>query len=103
MTDKEIAEKAIQKAVDGGYNDHSVLYKINNYDWQDHYRKGWFDWEDHVLVTDFIFDHEFAKALWGEEWPENEPFKKLNFPWWKEQLQRMVIADNMFKYLGENI
>lgn len=60
---------------------------------------------------DIIYDHDFAKALWGETvlltgylFLNGElDYETLNQPHWMSHLQRMVIADDPIKYLGENI
>lgn len=74
---KEILDRAIQKAVDNGW-DTQGLHLTYNIDHQmPLYRVG-------------IFDHGFAKALWGEET-------------WKHHMQQMVIDEHPLAYLDENI
>lgn len=116
MTNKEILEKAIQKAVDGGWRPLSRYKKTD-----------WFVWT-HLAVTfgaldgtkevtwsrnDVIFDHDFAKALWGEG-SLYENTGKYGFEEhydaacgaefdWEVHMQRMVIAEDTIKYLGDNI
>lgn len=129
MTNKEILEKAIQKAIDGG--------------WHVPFSKGWL--ERALEVTDFnqpyyerahysdfpleavIFNHDFAKALWGEvhepdysEFEYHEEYKVYDGNryymtindqrvWdsrctgWQYHLQQMVISEDPIKYLEENI
>ncbi len=107
MTNKEILEKSITKAIEGGWRDEWFLNRLNDYEWNDK-ENGWFDWEHHVLATDFIFDHDFAKALWGSK---REHMKAITVngkgsyskPAWKYHLQQMVIAEDQIRYLGENI
>ena len=69
--------------------------------------------------TVVIFNHDFAKALWGEaehtaEIPSDDYDARdcdnchgswINKPYscWEYRLQQMVIADDPIKYLGENI
>jgi hypothetical protein len=63
-----------------------------------------------------VFDHEFAKTLWGDDeiklWedtpdPDNDPYGEYTsytaLPNWQHHLQQMVIADDPIKYLGENV
>ena len=97
MTNQEILEKAIIKAIDGGFEES----KIN---------------ETELGATGLIFRKDFAKALWGEEL-HHEIFivpkelskrlagtKNLDIkPAWQYHLQNMVISDDPIKYLGENI
>ena len=111
MTSKDILEKAIQKAIDGG---------LSGY-WVDRYRMCQELDEMEFLLEDkpiesLIFNHDFAKALWGDEY-YHETFivpKELNEsfagtrhldvkPMWQYHLQQMVVADDPIKYLEENI
>lgn len=57
-----------------------------------------------------IYNHDFAKALWGEEPMElgSEPvYPRMDLTTyiepWKYHLQRMVIADDPIQYLAEHI
>lgn len=164
-----ILEKAIQKAIEGGWIfQHVENYKMkcacgerigydryeadNKYcsdcgkkvktyitkpDWYIDGGKTLFLWntkdgkhESRVKDPEaIIFNHDFAKALWSEEW-EDVPIKEFNEalaqnlrPYdyrtegaevgralhrtgnkgWEYHLQQMVIADDPIKYLGENI
>ena len=72
------------------------------------------------LPHNTIFDHGFAKALWGEEEideyiGQEHPWKQLICegdyaasgpsyigPAWKYHLQSMVVADDPIQYLAEN-
>jgi hypothetical protein len=55
-----------------------------------------------------IFDHNFAKALWGDK---NMPDADINVGSltlhrpanWKWHLQQMVIADDPLEYLADNV
>lgn len=126
MIYREVLEEAIKKAVDGGWQklgkyriagmplkahkEHCKFPVIENgmaYNQEvDHYR--------------YIFSHEFAKALWGEEDTTDELFAKRKYPmgtggcngdkndWhegtvWQYHLQQMVLAEDPIKYLKENI
>lgn len=62
----------------------------------------------------YIYNHDFAKALWGEDivtgLDKDEPLPlelddmlRLQLPAWQFYLRQMVIADDPIKYLGENI
>ena len=123
LSDQQILPKAIQKAIDNGW------------------RYAWPDWvysapslldELETLAPLVIFNHDFAKALWGEEkypryerhvqsgndtcrkcgkkaksWgnPIRENCLKINDYQlgWEKHLQQMVIADDPIEYLGENL
>jgi hypothetical protein len=137
MSEKEILEKAIQKAIDGGlpmsceklksfkyyeietdgYTEDSSIYgyikQVSSgeprYEWE------WFSNEQ------LIFNHDFAKALWGDEekdchcvvcgttWshlldcPYRSSGRNLWLDAYKYHLQQMVIADDPIKYLGDNL
>ena len=125
MSNQEILEKAIQKSIDGGwaYPFGSNTYEIIKYvqsrpesiafgfreKWQDADTPGHL--EGHWAIPELIFNHEFAKALWGElpkrsadmyDCPQDE-IGQIDTCNWEHHLQQMVIADDSIKYLGENI
>lgn len=113
MSHKDILERAITKAIDGEWSGEA---------------SGHMFWSEEPLriadqidssgecLNDLIFNHEFAKALWGEEL-HHETFivpKELNKrfagsrhldvkPIWQYHLQQMVISDDPVRYLGENL
>jgi len=129
MTDKEILEQAIQKAIDGGFTQSKYFYigippKVSV----------WMGGEGKLSVSQafssvpsslrvvfnsgisiheypieaLIFDHDFAKCLWGDyntdyllyyQFTAIEPHLLA----WQYHLQQMVIAEDPIKYLGENI
>lgn len=99
MANKQILEKAIKKAIDGGWN-------------FDHWRRrsGLVEGEkpNGDAETSLIFNHDFAKALWGEDrilgvdrcyrcLVERDPFA------WQYHLQQMVIAASPIEYLGAHL
>lgn len=112
QSNQQILEKAIQKAIDGRWKPATLPVAA----------------EDLGLLTDkdietlahqlaelllkpvylssleygVIFNHDFARALWGEEWPLKEDHQ-IPFPYWQHKLQAMVIAEDPIKYLGEHI
>lgn len=111
MTNQQILEKAIQKARDSGLVvDYTSKKEVTVYD-EDGYT---------TLPTEFvIFNHDFAKALWGEAKTEyfidgkrvqpipgeyvkfhGVAIKNLG---WKHHLQMMVIAPDPIQYLGDNL
>ena len=125
MTNQEILEKAVIKAIDGGWI--SGKYELDSLR-NPPKIKPTDDSDNELLqfITDnmmlkmardrVIFNHDFAKALWGEEL-HHETFivpkelskrfagtKNLDIkPAWQYHLQNMVISDDPIKYLGENI
>lgn len=53
-----------------------------------------------------IFNHSFAKALWGDTWPtekySNGNSKPMYAPW-EHRLREMVIAADPIEYLGKHL
>lgn len=105
MTNQQILEKVIQKAIDGGWGgmDMNSPWSVVNDVWVNHVIAG------ETVTThmnQYIFNHDFAKALWGDtKLTMLEPDVAFPKPFerWKFMLQFMVIADDPIKYLGENI
>lgn len=99
MSNQEILEKALRKAIDGGWDRLIVVTFYND-----------LDGTTAEYIEPIIFNHDFAKALWGEEIIEEFPFaSEGSYKYserqvaWKKHLQQMVVADDPIKYLGENI
>lgn len=119
MTNKEILEKAIQKAIDGGYALPLNDERLDKYEIAD---DGLYDDSDFehprelaLSMEAIIFNHDFAKALWGDK-PITSPFMidaqtaldcthptYKTQPNWQYHLQQMAIADDPIKYLGEHL
>ena len=105
MFEKIILESAIDKAIAGGWkNDEGVTpIIVSNYIFL---KKEYVAPSVLFDVKELIFDHDFAKALWGEElitWQDNELWDSHVFPAWKAHLMQMVIADDPIAYLGANL
>lgn len=123
MDNKEILEKAIQKAIDGGWK--KILGKdiLHFRTASDAYVKlqtnddGMVGGE-HFEINTVIFNHDFAKALWGEkriphrvyESPRPQDAYKIELDFvlhrtvaWQYHLQQMVIADDPIRYLGKHL
>lgn len=128
MTSQLILEKAIQKAIESGWLPYFANFDSNMT--KDNivirYPKGAtsvnFDYtmSGHVVGVggynlepySIIFNHDFAKALWGEgavdsngnvsqiEVGDERVIYKPIYLW---HLQRMVIAENPLEYLKENL
>ncbi len=105
MSDKEILEKAIQKAIDGGWKQPEVpvVFIVGDSDGNNDITR-----EAYWL----IYSHDFAKALWGEErdlqmaddyFCQEAHTVHTDLPSYKWHLQNMVVSDDPIKYLGENI
>ena len=130
MTNLEILEKAIAKAIAGGWLPYFAAFDTNmtkesivicypegsssiSFDYQMNGHivgVGGYDLEFYSI----IFNQDFTKALWGEnkqlvERTANYIDKrgymedKHYISVWQYHLQNMVIADDPIKYLGENL
>lgn len=109
MTNEQILEKAISLAIDGGWEDN--MFEVMHYTHE----------HSKIATPEFlyqlIFNHQFAKALWGEKPPLQRRVYEKDYKGnrqlrlrgkrtgiaWQYHLQQMVIADDPIKYLGENI
>lgn len=104
MSNQQILEKAITKAIDGGWTGcnitHSTAEKwhVGSYGLCIYWTTGGNSYYDTNVV---IFDHGFAKALWGESTRFHG--YTLNIPKWQMHLQKMVIAADPIKYLGDHV
>lgn len=125
MTNQQILEKAMQKAIDGGWLpyfssfDKEMAKDTLRFTTQEgasdvrflvetkgrYYGLGGYS----LTIPEIIFNHDFAKALWGIGCSDcGNPDAMTNpmgcgQPEWCVQLQQMVIADDPIKYLGENL
>lgn len=119
MSNKEILEIATQKAIDRGWCNGALKYTfVGN---GVHFQMSEVSFEMRSY-NDIIFNHDFAKALWGETKVNdmvdkyellkkkglvyaydnaNESFE-YDEPVWMWHLQQMVIAEDPIKYLGDN-
>jgi len=122
MSNEQILIKAIEKAVDGGFQ-----LIVDNFT-EPNFKAGYivyFDEDGHGW--DFsLFSHDFARALWGEKYVcardgyEIDQDEAKETPWrvscnyengdysfsikkFEYYLQEMVIADDPIKYLGKNL
>jgi hypothetical protein len=60
-------------------------------------------WEE-VAVEAIIYNHDFAKALWGDEykwWRTSFAEESSYVEAWQHHLSEMVIADDLIQYLRE--
>jgi len=82
MTDDQILQKAIRRAIQGG--------------WKPDYMDG----KNHPFCV--IFNHDFAKAFWGERMVR-DGYTSLSFgqytPIWRLRLQEMVLEEEPLWYL----
>ena len=84
MSNAEVLDRAIATANANGWKG-SVVYP-------DVYRS----------PEQLIYSHDFARALWGKEAPNNH-CKIAGVDMWQYHLQQMVIADDPVSYLGKHV
>jgi hypothetical protein len=120
MSHQEILAKAIQKAIDGGWE---LIHELPAkwYSSTDGVNVHFNDKAGGILVKfsskDVIFNHEFAKALWSERRVMTHKEQAdagvnglladgrmidLTQPGWEHHLQNMVLAEDPIAYLGEH-
>jgi len=63
------------------------------------HHKGKFIEDQYIHYAEIIFNHDFAKALWGTDLTNVEGYQQAA---WAHHLQEMVIADDSIKYLRED-
>lgn len=118
MTNIEIIEHAVQRAFANGYvttvHGEPTKHRLVS---TDGYISHWQEPGTYQIVLldvkRLIFNHDFAKALWGEdpamfamEDIKKDELGKVYMPgltWWQYHLQQMVIAEDPIKYLGEHL
>jgi hypothetical protein len=108
-TKQEILTKAMQQAYKNGWRPlHSASFNNCRVEqWQDDKLVGiavLFPNRDMTVswvreLEGIIFNHDFARALWGDRVTDVVSSKK----WWQYHLERMVVAHDPIAYLGENI
>lgn len=124
MTNEEILEKAIQKSASVGFALPGLkMYPNDTYEVSEVSQDGYFVLQidgsyDQLHVNQLIFNHDFARALWGEESPTHDlevtvtmkdktgKFMGVACPqlaYWEYKLQQMVIATDPIKYLKDNL
>lgn len=112
MTNEEILRAAIEKAVMNGWEPINIelMRKYESVDLPEVLSKT-------VDYRRFIFDHDFAKAFWGEElvcaedsplhMAEDSECKYCEYPRvveaWQYHLQQMVLEEDPIKYLEQFI
>ena len=82
MTNQQILQKAIEKAVENGW--HRPKWTINAY--------------GNRWVADIIFSHDFAKPFWGTALKQPEYYSEP-LEAWQYHLRQMVLEKEPLKYL----
>ncbi len=88
MTDKEILQKAIQRALKNGYLIDKKLYW-----WREDFTI------ENYKRLDIIFSHDFAKAFWGFEEIDDSEGEFGTITAWEHHLQQMILEKEPLKYL----
>lgn len=124
MTDTDIVTKAINKALDNGWDGFDTAHRG---------RKQWHVIQSPSLhnkvftptvvttiqgfestpyeqrATELLYRHDFAKSLWGEgestkdSFGGSVEFYDFGGEQWQYHLMAMVVADNPIEYLKQNI
>jgi len=109
METKTILKKAIEKAVENGfeafgwetfelYYEYACLAGVRFYDVDS-------DKGTCFSTTEIIFSHDFAKAFWGEKRVENGTNNSIETSYdnWRHHLKIMVLEEEPIKYLEKFI
>ncbi len=106
MINEQILKKAIDKVIANGWNpidDMGKVYEFVIHRAGCHWKAIWIKFYTEagdggqLDLTRLIFDHDFAKAFWGEK---IAAWKALEAPLsWKWNLQQMVLEPEPLKYL----
>lgn len=115
MNKQEILEKAIQKAIESGWLvfgykseyesaelTHDVISGMPTVRLSVKHKGRIFGYRG-IPLLNIIFNHDFAKALWGEDAGYDQGSGLGELYGWQYHLQQMVIADDPIQYLGEHI
>ena len=115
MDRQAVLTKAIQRAMDNGYAvpEGQVITSVKD-DWITYGSKHQKQYSEQVFTL--IFNHDFAKALWGfsndkciycHTGPSHYgycPYSSIIAPpLWQYHLQQMVIADDPIEYLANTL
>jgi hypothetical protein len=106
MTDKEILEKAIQKAAGYDISVPHFAHPLEKYEWNDE-KRYWYLGDIVIPLFEIIYQHDFAKALWDTrtdlEHRITDMYTLKHYALWEWHLMNMVLSNDPIKYLGENI
>jgi hypothetical protein len=119
MSHQEILEKAISKAIEGGYELGlpSEFYPLKIAEYRESYcLNNALEYEDYdeIAIEHIIFNHDFAKCFFGtNEVCFNCGLEKKHDPYcaeqtfydeaWKYHLRDMVLEEDSIQYLGAHL
>lgn len=119
MTDQEVLQAVIEKAVKNGYE--TYWYRDGRFTFDE---MSGYIWDFNEGIWEMIFSHRFAMALWGEEeyvvceyvsdlngnsnGNSKLPYKSAShegvyIPCYQYHLQQLVLAENRIEYLKQFI
>lgn len=102
MTNQQILEKAIHKAINSGWEPSGRLAMwVYKTDFVEEEQYGYI--YEMVGLNDLIFNHQFCKALWSDKFHMTNSEYGEGLDEWEYHLQQMVIANDPIAYLGENL
>jgi hypothetical protein len=128
VNNQEILTKAIQKAAGFDISIPHFSHPLEKYTWEDN-KRYWYLGDITIPLFEIIYQHDFAKALWGDKQgfngvpveavlkmaiPQSKSlsdgmktvesiFSIKSEPIWHYHLQQMVIANDPIAYLAENM
>ena len=110
LSNEEILNKAMEKAVKNGYNspidkDYNICYVDEMIEFR---KQVALNYIDVVHENAIIFSHDFAKAFWGEEEKKELGVTDgmIQFDYtveWQYHLQQLVLCEKPIKYLEKFI
>lgn len=133
LTDQQVLEQVISRAIEGGwepelpevhidedmFGDIRIGFRITS---DENDQSWWSEDFDVYSLNDIIFSHDFAKALWGEDYVDDcygttyEEYQQhvkdgirypIDYEWndldiaWGYHLKHMVISENPIDYLRQ--
>ncbi len=119
MTNEQILKKAIEKAIKNGWNPIDDMGEVDNFEIlrpDGHWKGIWIAFHTKIGdggqldLTTMIFDHDFAKAFWGEyphyfwfigqrDTSDERQVYGQRRPAWQYHLQQMVLEKEPLLYL----
>lgn len=104
MTNQQILEKAIRLAIEGGWKEQGIKWMFQLHELADNED---FDMRNPTNFNVLIFNHDFAKALWGEgTYRQVTSYMRESVDrdfGWEYHLKNMVVAPDPIAYLGEHL
>lgn len=102
MSDAQKLQALMTRAIEGGWDD--VLLNLEV--WSPHLRKlvtESYEQFDERPIDAFLFNHDFAKALFGDTWTSENcqevSYEEMDYKPWQHHIQRAVIADDPIDYM----